>query len=222
MNISEKKFFCSWSGGKDSCLAYYYALEEGAIPEALVTTLIESGERTRAHGLNREVLRKQANSLGTSLFTTSTSWEDYEDNYIALLRELRNKSTEIEMGVFGDIELEEHREWVEKVCRAVDLNAHLPLWQRSRRELVCEFIESGFEALVVAVDAEELDEEFLGRPLDMAFIAELERKELDPSGENGEYHTLVVDGPIFSEPVPYELGDRYKKNGSWYQDVHSD
>ena len=219
--IDGREFFCSWSGGKDSSLAYYYTLQEGGVPAGLVTTMLESGDRTRAHGLSREILRQQADRLNTDLFTCPTSWDDYEDNFIELLDELQQKNGELELGVFGDIDLEGHREWVEKVCGEVGLTAYLPLWEKSRRELICEFVDTDFEAIIVALDAEVLSEEYLGRPLDMAFIAELERLELDPSGENGEYHTVVVDGPIFSEPLSYELGEITSRDGKLFQEIIS-
>ena len=221
MKIDGREFFCSWSGGKDSALAYYYALQEGAVPAGLVTTMMESGARTRSHGLSREIMLQQAEKLDTDLFTCSTSWDDYEDNFVELLDEIKESNGELEIGVFGDIDLEGHREWVEKVCEKVGLRAYLPLWEKSRRELICEFVESDFEAIIVALDAEVLSEEYLGRPLDMAFIAELERLELDPSGENGEYHTAVVDGPIFSDPLSYELGEITGRDGNLFQEIIS-
>lgn len=218
MDIGNKEFFCSWSGGKDSSLAYYYTVENGGIPAALVTTLLESGERTRAHGLSVDMLERQAENMDSRLITCPTSWEDYEQNFIDLLSCL-NKENNIELGVFGDIELDGHREWVEKVCEIAGFQAHLPLWHKSRRELICNFIELGFEAIVIVVDDEVLDQSFLGRTLDMAFIAEMERLELDPAGENGEYHTVVVDGPIFEKAVDYELGEIKRDNGKWYQNI---
>ncbi len=220
MDIGNKEFFCSWSGGKDSTLAYYYAVKNGGIPAALVTTLLENGERTRAHGLSVDMLEEQAESLGDRLFTCPTSWDDYEQKFVDLLSYIK-KENNIEMGVFGDIELDEHREWVEKVCDTAGFQPHLPLWHKSRRELICDFIESGFEAVIIVVDNEVLDESFLGRTLDMAFIAEMERMELDPAGENGEYHTVVVDGPIFDNAIDYELGEIKRVNGKLYQDISS-
>ena len=218
INIGNKQFLCYWSGGKDSSLAYYHAAQNGGIPTALVTTLLENGERTRAHGLSVSMLKKQAEQLGSELFTCPTSWDDYEQNFVDLLSSIKGKNN-IEHGVFGDIEIEEHREWVEKVCQQAGFQAHLPLWQKSRRELICEFIELGFKAVVIVVDSEKLDETFLGRTLDMTFIAEMERMEIDPAGENGEYHTVVVDGPIFAGAISYELGEIERENGKLFQDI---
>ncbi len=199
MKNSKFKFFCSWSGGKDSCLSLYHAIQAGGSPAYLLSMLREDGKRSRSHGLTFETLKKQASVLGIPLITRSTTWDDYEANFISALQELKEKG--IEFGVFGDIDMEEHREWVERVCSTVNITPRLPLWKRARKSLLQEFIKLGFMATMIVIKEEELDEKFLGRKFDEALLADLEKTGIDLSGEKGEYHTIVTDGPIFSSPL---------------------
>lgn len=210
-------FVCSWSGGKDSCLALYRAMQAGAGPASLLSMLCEDGQRSRSHGLLPAVLEAQAASLGMPLVTRMASWPDYESVFVAALRELRGLG--VEAGVFGDIDLEDHRLWEEKVCSAAGIEAYLPLWQTDRLTLLGEFLSLGFGALIVVTNAEKLGREYLGRALDRELVCEFERMGIDPSGEEGEYHTVVTDGPIFSEPVRLETGKQTLHEGYWFLDV---
>jgi diphthine-ammonia ligase len=208
-------FFCSWSGGKDSCLALYRAIRAGGRPARLLTMLAEGGERSRSHGLGVDVLRAQAAALGIPIAFRSASWSDYEESFLDAAREM--KSSGLEAGVFGDIDLAEHREWVERVCAAAGVEAFEPLWGRQRRELLEEFIAAGFVARIVVVREDALDESFLasflGRTLDRELVAELESRGVDASGEKGEYHTVVTDGPLFARALEIEERGRVVRDG---------
>jgi len=218
VNINNKTFFCSWSGGKDSCLSLYYALKQGGIPKRLITMLIENGERSRSHGLSLNLLKKQSESLNIPLSTYATSWEDYETNFITALKEI--KESGINIGVFGDIGIEDHKNWVKKVCNKTNMLEYLPLWKKLRRKIVKEFIDYGFKAIIVAVkDDKLLGKELLGRELDKNLIRILEKRGVDPAGENGEYHTLVTGGPIFTNDIEYKLEEKIFFNGYWFQNV---
>jgi len=205
------KFFSSWSGGKDSCLALYYAIKEGNKAARLLTMLREDGEKSRSHGLNRKVLREQADSLNIPLETCSTSWDDYETNFIKILSKFKKDG--LKYGVFGDIDIQEHREWVENVCSKVDMQALLPLWQQPRQQLLHDFISKGFKALIVSVKEEDLDRKYLGNIITEDLVKEFNRIGIDPAGENGEYHTVVIDGPIFSFPLAIKKGNILSHKG---------
>ncbi|MGD9100603.1 MAG: diphthine--ammonia ligase, partial [Anaerolineae bacterium] len=207
----------SWSGGKDSCLALYRAISAGARPAALLTILDQSGVRSRSHGLTVDVLRAQAAALGIPLVTRAASWGEYEPTFIAALRELRE--TGIKAGVFGDIDLEAHREWEQKVCAAAGITAHLPLWQTPRQALLDEFLALGFEAMVIVTKDDPLGDRYLGRALDAALIREFERVGIDLSGEAGEYHTVVTGGPTFAHALQFRAGERISRSGYWLLDV---
>lgn len=210
--------FCSWSGGKDSALALHEAIAAGAVPRLLVAMMIEGGERSRSHGLSRELLEAQAAALDLPIRFGAASWDGYEDE---LARTIAAGVEEFgtAVGVFGDIDIERHREWVEGVCRRAGVEAWLPLWQRDRRRLMDDLLEVGFEAVIVAVRDGVLSPQLLGTTIDAGVVAEIERAGSDAAGENGEYHSLVVDGPLFRRPLAIELGERSLRDGVWFTDV---
>jgi uncharacterized protein (TIGR00290 family) len=160
--------------------------------------LTEDGTHSRTHGLSHQTLQLQSRALGIPLLQRRTTWDGYEDEFKKLLGSL--KLAGIDDGVFGDIDLDEHREWVERVSQAAGITAHLPLWGLDQSDIVNRFIDLGFEAVVVAVQADKLGPEWLGRTLDRALLAELAGLgNITPCGEAGEYHTLVVSGPLFQQ-----------------------
>ena len=216
-NIKGQSFFCSWSGGKDSCLALYRATQNGGVPKALLTMLTEGGERSRAHGLSVELLRRQAEALGIPLVTRQASWDTYEAEFLSTIRQFREEG--ITHGVFGDIDLEPHLEWVERVCSSAAVEAYEPLWKEVRRDILDEFLQLGFKAAIIAIKQEALDNSFLGRILDRQVIDDLEQAGVDASGEEGEYHTVVVDGPIFSSPLHLEMKRQVVRDGYRFLDV---
>ncbi|MCJ7606615.1 MAG: diphthine--ammonia ligase [Thermoplasmata archaeon] len=213
MTIEGVPFFCSWSGGKDSCLALHRAIQRRGRPKRLLTMLNEDGVRSRSHGLTSGILTAQAESVGIPLETRPTTWGDYEENFLTVLEEFRKDG--IEAGVFGDIDLEEHREWTERVCASAHMKAFSPLWQLRRRDILEEFLGAGYKALIVSLKQNVLDESLLGRYLSAETIDEIEKTGADACGEGGEYHTLVVDGPIFSAPI------RFVEKGILSHDGHS-
>jgi len=123
-------------------------------------------------------------------------------------------------GVFGDIDLQEHRDWVERVCRETGIKAILPLWQRKREELIKEFIDAGFKAVVCATNADYLGKEWLGRKVDKKFIEDLKDKGgVDLCGEKGEYHSFVFDGPVFKKAVRFTVGRKIFKKQHWFLEL---
>ncbi len=215
--VKDNPFFCSWSGGKDACLALYLAMQEGGIPRYLVTMEYEDGGASRGHRIPIDLIGKQASSIGVPLITRKTSWEGYESALLSILEGLRKEG--VETGVFGDIDLEEHRVWIERVCSSVDMNACLPLWGKSRSELIDELLGAGFKATIIAVREDDLDRRFLGKTLDEDLIQEFTELGIDISGEAGEYHTIVTDGPIFSTPLVLEAKGEFFYDHHWFLDV---
>ena len=219
LSLSNRPFFCSWSGGKDSCLALHHAVRQGGKPRRLLTMLTEDGEHSRSHGLPRALLEAQARSLGVPIVFRAASWEDYEAVFVDALRELRADG--IEAGVFGDIDLDPHREWVERVCGLADILPVHPLWQRERRGLLAEFIALGFQATIVVLNEDKLARRFLGKAIDAETVAELEEAGVDAAGEQGEYHTVVTAGPLFSTAIPLEIRGRIQREGYWFLEVET-
>lgn len=217
MTIKNQSFFCSWSGGKDSCLALYRAIKEGGSPKLLLTMFTEKGDRSRSHGLPTELFLRQSESIGIPFIHKNATWGDYESVFIETLKGLRNDG--IRAGVFGDIDLEDHRLWEEKVCQEAELIPYLPLWKEERLDLLREFINLGFKAVIVAVKDNVMDQSFLGKVLDIPLMDQLGALGIDACGEEGEFHTVVVDGPIFNFPIELELKDQVFNSGYWFQDI---
>lgn len=216
-NVSSGRTFCSWSGGKDSCLALYRAIRQGTPPCLLFTMMVEGGVVSRSHGLPRSLLEAQARHLGIPIVLRSATWDDYESVFIETLREF--KTAGFSAGVFGDIDVEAHLAWVKRVCEMTEITPLEPLWQAARRPLLEKFIGLGFKATVVVVEDAKLDPTFLGRPIDLQTVAEMEKAGIDASGEAGEYHTVVTDGPIFSSGIPLVCGGVQHHEGYSFLEV---
>jgi len=179
--------FCSWSGGKDSCLAWYLALDEYDVTRFV--TMMVDGEDDRDAGSYRELVRQQAHSAGMDLVQRRVTWETYETAFERVL-----KSVNEEYGVFGTVDVDADREWVESICDETGVTPVFPLWGREPTALYREFLDRGFEARVSKLDSTKIDERWLGQPLDETFLNDLLDRNLHPLGEGGEYHTVAVDG----------------------------
>jgi diphthine-ammonia ligase len=210
--------FCSWSGGKDSALALHEAIETGAEPRFLVSMLSEGGERSRSHGLARELLAAQARAVGLSIRFGAATWSGYREEFIRIVGD-GVATTGAEVGVFGDIDMDDHRDWEEEVCAEVGARVALPLWHRDRRAVADTLLASGFEAVIVAVRDGVLPPSMLGRTLDTELLDQVEAAGADACGENGEFHTFVVDGPLFDQPLAVESGERSLRDGVWFVDL---
>jgi uncharacterized protein (TIGR00290 family) len=193
------KVFCSWSGGKESCLACYKALQEGHEVAALLTMFTTNGCYTRSHRLSNELLMAQSQAIGIPLHQRRASWATYERQFIKALISLRQEG--IEGGVFGALYLSDDRAWIERICAEASIISLLPIWGMHGKDLLCGFMEAGFEAIVVAIRNDIMDDHWLGKQIDREFIEQMDEGGVDVCGENGEYHTMVVDGPIFSKRI---------------------
>lgn len=210
--------FVSWSGGKDSCLACYRAIASGIRVRYLLNMVTEDGRWSRSHGLSTELVRAQAQALGIPLVQKQTTGTSYEAEFKNAL--LAFKQEGITLGVFGDIDFNAHRQWIERVCSAGSVTPILPLWGQDHEEILKGFIQLGFESVVVATKADLLGEEWLGRKIDAAFLAELNElrktKDITPCGEAGEYHTYVINGPLFRKRMEITEASKEMKDGHWF------
>lgn len=179
--------------------------------------MIETGERSRSHGLSRAVLEAQAACLGLPIWFAPTSWTDYSRTFHQAAR--RAVAAGMSHGIFGDIAGESSGSWVEGACAAAGLIPDLPLWKRKRSDVIDELLAADFRALIVAVRAALLPSALLGRRLDREMVGELAASGIDICGEGGEYHTIVVDGPGFDLPLSVELGAISLHDGVWFTDV---
>ncbi len=216
------KVACCWSGGKDSCYAYWKAVAQGHDVCYLVNfaSTVRPG-RNAFHGVRHKLIRMQAEAAGVPLIQRETSWEGYEQSFREVMNQLRSEG--IEGVVTGDIDIVEHRTWTENMCGEVGLKALLPLWKLDRRKIIMDFVDEGFESIVVCLRADMLDETWLGRSIDRNFISDLQAYgrncSVDICGENGEYHTFVMDGPAFHKRISVTLGSKVLSEGYWFQDI---
>lgn len=211
--MNKIKAIFNWSGGKDSALALYHILKEGKFEiDALMTTVNSKYNRISMHGVRNELLYAQGKSIGIPIkeirLPETPSMLEYNETMKTVLLELKKK--EITHSIFGDLFLEDLRAYRENKLKEVGLTAHFPLWKRNTTEIIHEFIDLGFKTVVVCVKSDLLGEEFTGRIIDRDFLKDLP-KNVDPCGENGEFHTFVFDGPIFKTPIAYTLGEKIFK-----------
>ncbi len=212
------KSLFSWSGGKDSALALYEILGSGGGGIAsLITTVTGEYDRVSMHGVRSSLLEMQADSLGLPLekvmIPRNASNREYETSLSEAL--LRHKANGVDSVIYGDIFLEEIRAYREEQLGRLGLGCVFPIWGRDSLSLARTFIERGFKAVVVCVDSTLLGGEFAGREFDGDFIAGLPPG-IDPCGENGEFHTFVYDGPVFSRRVGCEKGETVLRDGRFY------
>jgi len=211
-----------WSAGKDSCFACYKAIALGYDLSLLFNFMEPGGKNSLSHGLPAALIFKQSQAIGIPIEQKSMpkDGEAYREEFKALICEWKDRAG-VEGVVFGDIYLKEHKEWIDAVCRDAGVEPIMPLWGRDTKELILEIIDSGFKSMVVAVKADLLGKEWLGRIIDRKFVEEL-KPEIDPCGEKGEFHTLVVDGPIFKGPIRIldaqpVFGESFGKH--WFLDI---
>ncbi len=199
-NANHRRSIVSFSGGKDSSLALYHALQSGTVI-GLIVMLKEQGQRSRSHAMPLDIIQAQADAIGLPVFMTSSSWADYEDKFIDLMNQAKQKGAEVL--VTGDLDMPQHGCWHDRVTQQVGLKLGMPLWLRPHREVVEEFINLGFRSVVVTVNLKlGMKVEDLGKILTIEYIQELESRDIDPCGEGGEFHTTVIDGPIFNKAIP--------------------
>ncbi|GAB5524441.1 MAG: diphthine--ammonia ligase [Roseivirga sp.] len=229
--IVNKALF-NWSGGKDSALALYHTLRNPEFEvDCLMTSMNSEADRISMHGVRKSMLEEQVKAIGLPLSILSLPGEISMEDYDALMR--KQMAGFIDQGithsVFGDIFLEDLKKYREQRLEEVGLKGYFPLWKRDTRELIKEFLDKGFKTMVVSVDGSKLDKSFAGRELNESFLNDLPSN-VDPCGENGEFHTFVFEGPIFKKPFSFEKGEvvgkEYKLSGKtnekvtyWFQDL---
>ena len=213
----------SWSGGKDSSFACYLAQMQGYNVTHLVNFISREFRRVSFHGTRAHLISRQAQAIGLSLaqYAVPPDMALYERTFKRAATALKRRGAEAM--VFGDIYLDEHRDWVERVCREIGLAPLLPLWGRDPEDLLKDFVDAGFEAVVVSAKAEIFSQEWLGRRIDRSFLVDVKQlvkqKDVDVCGEKGEYHTVVVDGPLFRKRLEISHGAKVLRDGYWFLDV---
>lgn len=212
----KRKAIFNWSGGKDSTLALHRIFKEKKFEvTGLLTTLNKQYNRISMHGVRAELLERQANSLGIPLYKVMLPELADMETYETIMRRVTNSFKEqgISVFIFGDLFLEDIRAYREKQLQGTGLKPEFPIWHYPTLQAAKDFIDAGYKAVITSVDASRLDTSFAGRYFDEAFLKDLPTG-VDPCGENGEFHTFVFDGPLFSKPVNFKLGETVHKSYS--------
>ncbi len=214
--MKEKLLFC-WSGGKDSAFALHEIIKsDNYSVQALLSTVTEDYDRISMHGVRCSLLEKQAAALGFPLekvlISKKSSNEEYEKKVEEVLSKFKINGTSL--AAFGDIFLEDLRIYRENNLSKLQMNAIFPLWKKDSLLLANRFIDEGFKAIITCVDTKVLDKSFAGRKYDRALLADLPSN-VDPCGENGEFHSFVYAGPIFNNEIPVERGETVMRD-EWF------
>ncbi len=219
--MARPKAIVSWSSGKDSALALHEVRSAGAFElVGLLTTVTDAHRRVSMHGVRDELLQRQADAVGLSSFKVSIpspcSNEVYEREMSLVLQSLRAQG--VTTVVFGDLFLEDVRSYREARLREAGMSASFPLWKRDTRALAREMLGIGMRARLTCVDPRKLDRSFAGRSFDEHLLRELPAN-VDPCGENGEFHTLVTAGPMFRHPIDVAVGELVERDGFVFADM---
>ena len=207
------KAIFNWSSGKDSALALYKTLKEDQFEVInLLTSINEEFQRISMHGVHVSLLEKQAESLGLPLIKMELPKEPSMEEYREIMSKTINEiqSQRITHSIFGDIFLEDLRKYREDQLQSIGMKAIFPLWKQNTSDLINEFLDLGFKTIVTCVNETYLDKSFAGRIIDQNFINDLPGN-VDPCGENGEFHTFTFDGPIFKNAIEFKIGETVKK-----------
>jgi uncharacterized protein (TIGR00290 family) len=213
-----EKVVVAWSGGKDSTLALYEILKTNRYEVLeLLTTVTQDYDIISIHGVRRVLLEQQARSLRVPLekmlIPKGVSDADYENILLKSLN--RHRTNGVLSVVFGDIFLEDVRKYRESILSKVGMKGIFPLWKKDTRQLARTFIDLGFKAVITVVDSKVLNKEFVGRKYDAQFLATLPAN-VDPCGENGEFHSFVYDGPIFRQKIFFTKGEIVLRENRFY------
>lgn len=226
--MSRKTYF-NWSSGKDSALALHYLLQDKGVSIGhLLTTINEAQQRVSMHGVRRSLLETQLKAIGLPYTIVSIPEQCINTTYEFIMQEAVAPLVRegFEYAAFGDIFLEDLKQYREQQLAQIGLKGLFPLWKRDSISVVDEFINLGFKAITVSVNAQYLDESFVGRVLDHDFIDDLPPG-VDPAGENGEFHTFCFDAPYFKTPIDFTIGEKVYRTyqhgtetfGYWFCDL---
>jgi len=200
-----KKFIASYSGGKDSMLAINRAINAGLEPMGLITMYNTDARRSWFHGMNESLLKKASDLMAIPLTLIRTTGPQYQERFEEALLDAKGMGAQV--CVFGDIDIEGHIEWCTERCEKTGMKPYFPLLKEDRKKVVYEFADAGFSAIIKIVDVSRLPERFLGQIISRETADEIEKTGADICGENGEYHTFVYDGPLFSGRVDFQVGE---------------
>jgi diphthine-ammonia ligase len=205
----------SWTGGKDGCFACYNSILAGFNVSYLLN--FRDLKKTAAHNMNQDLLSAQSKAMEIPII--HRDFVSYEEEFKKVVRNLNQNGAGIEGAVFGHIGM--HENLVQRICSDLGIELIMPLWNRDSEQIVTDFIDAGFEAIVVTAQANLMDSEWLGRKIDKEFVAQLRgfNSAIDVCGEYGEFHTFVIDGPLFKNRIRIVESEKILEDGYWRLDI---
>jgi len=210
-------YIMSWSGGKDSCFACHEAMRQGYKVSHLVNFISKEFQRVSFHGTEAKLIQLQSQAMVIPLLQKETTWDGYEQEFKEAVRSLIPSG--VKGMIFGDIYLQEHKDWVERVCGDLGIEAVEPLWMKNLEEVLSGFIDAGFQAVIVSAKSQLIERDWIGHLVDRDFMMYLKERNIDVCGENGEYHTLVIDGPIFKKRIQLIQSKTIARDNYWFLDT---
>jgi len=221
MNGLRKKALVSWSSGKDSAWALQVLRRSNEYEiVGLLTTINSTFDRVAMHGVRRELVEAQAAASGLALWKVPLPWPCSNQEYEAAMHSAYAKAIDagVEVVAFGDLFLEDVRQYREDRMRGLELNPVFPLWKVDTRQLIKDMWADGVRSRIVCLDPRKLPASFAGRDLNQQLVDEFPPG-IDPCGENGEFHTFVYDGPMFAQAIPAQSGDVVTRDGFVFIDL---
>lgn len=205
----------SWTGGKDGCLSCYQAMSDGFNVTHLLN--FRDTKKKGSHTINPKLLSAQMQATGIP--SILTDFISYEHEFKKVVQELNDNNAAIEGAVFGHIQT--HDSLVDRICNDLGVKLIMPLWKRDSEQIISDLVDAGFKTIIVSVKAGLLGKEWLGRTIDHKFVKDLRRynSAIDPCGEDGEFHTFVIDGPLFRHRLKIVESEKILEDGYWFLDV---
>lgn len=200
-------YIVSWSGGKDSCFALHEAILNGYNISYLLNFISKESKKVRFHGTEAKLIQLQAKAIGIPLLQKETSWDEYERDFKNAIKSIDG----VRGMVFGDIHLQEHKDWTDRVCKELGIESVEPLWGKDPEMIFLGFLDRGFEATIVSVKSDLFDKSWLGQKINKDFLKYLKKNNIDICGENGEYHTFVTNGPLFKKKIKISVNEMIRK-----------
>ncbi len=207
------------SGGKDSTLALYRAQQSGFAVTHLFHVYNSDTSRVRFHGYKPSLVKEQAKLMGLKSIIMPTTSQEFDSDFKVALETVKQEG--LRGIIFGNIFLEDVREFYETRVKSAGLEYYDLLWGQATKSVLESFIQGGFKAVVTSIWLKKLDRRYLGREINGDFLTDLEKEAVDVCGENGEYHSLVYDGPCFKKPLPYRICGVHEETENIFLDIMS-
>jgi diphthine-ammonia ligase len=211
-----RKVALSWSGGKDACYALHKLHQAGIKVACLLTTIPKELNATFGHGEKRETIEAQGAALGIPVEWITCTFSTYGEDFVNVLKTVKEKY-HIDGIAYGDLYLDEHRDWGEKIAETVEIEALYPLWieESDSTEALARFVTSGYQAKVIRAQSSIFNKSWAGRVVDQQFYNDIRKLDICPMGEKGEYHTFVYDGPLFQKKIVFNEGQIEDLETTW-------